>query len=100
MQVVVVFKLTSMTFRLRSLFTLVFITVFGSAYAQKEPMDYLRHMKYFNLCSMKKECSNCYSCSAQKVKLKIKNMSDKEITHITYTYYSEVYKHLMIKEAL
>jgi hypothetical protein len=95
------FKPSDMTVRLRSLFVLVFTVLFSSAsYAQNEPMDYLRHMKYFNLCSMKKECSNCYSCSAQKVRLKIKNMSDKEVTHITYTYYSDVYKHLMVKEAL
>jgi hypothetical protein len=57
-------------------------------------------MKYFHLCSFKRECSNCGSCVAQKYRVKIKNVTDKEITNVSYVYFSDVYQRIISKEAV
>lgn len=79
---------------------LLFLSLNTASYAQDEPIDYLRHMKYFHLCSFKRECSNCYSCGAQKYRIKIKNVTSKEITRVSYVYFSDVYRRIIEKEAL
>ncbi|MES2702542.1 MAG: hypothetical protein V4649_07885 [Bacteroidota bacterium] len=91
-----------MSFRIRLLLCAVLFFSFGAAsYAQQEePVDYLRHMKYFHLCSYKKECSNCYSCPRQRYRVKIKNMTEKRVVGVSYVYYSEVYAQLMCKDAV
>jgi hypothetical protein len=90
-----------MSFRSRFLIiALLFLSLNNASFAQDEPIDYLRHMKYFHLCSFKRECSNCYSCVAQKYRVKIKNVADKEIVRVSYVYYSEVYSRIICKEAL
>ena len=61
--------------------------------------DYLKHGKIFCLCSFKKECSECYDCGKQRYKVKIENKLNKQIKHVYYEFYSEVYNKLLEKEA-
>lgn len=64
-----------------------------------EKMDYLKHNKYFYLCSYQRQCSNCNSCTNQRYVVKIKNRVDKEIVNIKYAYYSSVQNRIMIEDA-
>ncbi|GAA4468092.1 hypothetical protein GCM10023093_25060 [Nemorincola caseinilytica] len=61
-------------------------------------MDYLRHKKTFHLCSFELDCSGCYNCHYQKYTVRIKNVVDKKITGVYYTYYSESRNRLVTKE--
>ncbi len=62
--------------------------------------NYFQHKKIFYLCSIKKECFYCESCSKEMYKVKIKNNVDKKIKSIYYQYYSPLYKKVVTKEAV
>ena len=61
--------------------------------------DYLRHNKFFYLCSFKRQCTDCYNCGKERYIVKIQNRTDKKIKTISYTFYSSVYNKLLTKEA-
>ncbi len=61
--------------------------------------DFLRHTKFFYICSFKRECTNCNSCSKQRYQVKIQNRLDKKIKSISYAFYSDVYNEILTKEA-
>lgn len=69
----------------------------SSAFAQDN--DYLRHGKFFDLCSFKKVCFDCFNCSKNKYSVKIKNKVNQKISKISYVFYSEVYNQVLTKEA-
>lgn len=81
-----------------SVFFFSFIFLLGAVKAGAQSMDYLRHNKVFNLCSYELDCSGCYNCNYQKYTVKVKNLVDKKITGISYTYYSESRNKLVTKQ--
>jgi len=80
---------------------LLFISVFciGTSSVRAQSNDYLRHRKIFDLCSFKRECSNCYECGKQRYIVKINNKETKAIKKISYSFYSDVYNKILTKEA-
>jgi len=62
--------------------------------------SYFSHKKYFYLCSFKKQCTGCESCTRDIYKVRIKNNSDKKIKSVFYTFYSPVNQHEMTREAV
>lgn len=89
--------------RLRSLLLVLLLAVCQtsvvSAQDKEKPTDYLKHNKYFWICTFKRQCSNCYDCGAQRLIVKIKNRVDKRILDVKYVYYSEAYNQVMTKSA-
>jgi hypothetical protein len=81
----------------RFLVVSLFFLSFSRLHAQD--IDYLRHNKIFYVCSIKRECTDCYSCGKQRFLVKIKNNSDKKVKSISYQFYSEVYNKVLTKEA-
>ena len=81
---------------------LLFIPLFllASICVSGEDYSYNIHKKYFNLCSYKKECVDCESCTRELYKVKIKNTTDKKIKSIYYQYYSPLYDKVVTKEAV
>lgn len=71
----------------------------ASTGASAQEVDYLRHNKFFYLCSFKRECSHCYDCGKQRYQMRIKNRTEKRITGISYVFYSDVYNKVLTKEA-
>ena len=87
-----------MSSRLRYLlFVPLFLLSFSAVKAQD--YDYLKHSKIFNLCSFKRQCSQCYTCDQERYIVKIKNNVDKKITGVSYKFYSEVFNKVLTKEA-
>lgn len=84
------------------LFLLLFVPLFllSSMSVMGEDYSYNIHKKYFHLCSFKKECFGCESCSKEMYKVKIKNNTDKKIKSIYYQYYSPLYEKVVTKEAV
>ena len=60
--------------------------------------DYLKHRKFFDLCSFHKQCSECYTCNERRYLVKIKNNDDKKIKEIYYTFYSRTFNKVLEKE--
>lgn len=79
------------------LFVPLFLLSIASANAQD--IDYLKHGKTFDLCSFKKQCSECYTCTENRYMVKIKNKGDKKIKSVSYKFYSEVFNRVIEKEA-
>ena len=75
---------------------LIFLCISG-LYAQEN--DYLKHKKYFDLCSFHKKCSECYSCGELRYLVKIRNNQDKKIKGVYYTFYSHTFNKIIEKEA-
>ena len=84
--------------RLKVLFLLP-LFLFGKTTTHAQDNDYLRHNKFFYLCSYQRECSNCYDCGKQKYSVKIKNNTDKKIKKVSYVFFSDVYNRILTKEA-
>jgi hypothetical protein len=61
--------------------------------------DYLKHRKVFDLCSIHKQCSECYTCSERRYLIKIKNNQDKRIKAVYYKFYSRTFNKILEKEA-
>ena len=85
-------------FRFTLLVVLSFLFIGGSK-LQAQEFDYLKHGKVFNLCSFKKECTNCNTCSKQRYQVKIRNNMSKGIKSVSYVFYSEVFNKVITKEA-
>lgn len=83
--------------RLRIL--LVLIITIGSSSLRAQDMDYLKHRKVFDICSMKKQCRACYTCEQNRYVVKIRNSSDKQIKNVWYSFYSPVFNKVIEKEA-
>ncbi len=84
--------------RLRVLLCVTFLFLSVSA-SQAGENDFLRHNKFFYICSIKRECTNCFDCGKQRYNVKIQNRLDKKIKSVTYCFYSDVYNKLLTKEA-
>lgn len=76
----------------------IFLSISNTVNAQD--LNYNTHKKYFFLCSYKKECSNCESCTKEVYRVKIKNNTDKKIKSIYYQFYSPVYEKNITREAV
>ena len=61
--------------------------------------DFLRHTKFFYICSIKRECTNCSDCGKQRFMIKIQNRLDKKIKTVSYAFYSDVYNKILTKES-
>jgi hypothetical protein len=84
--------------RLRfALFLSLFLVVASGLYAQD--MDYLKHRKSFDICSIKRQCSDCNSCGQDRYIVKIQNKTDKKIVGVYYKFYSPVFNKIIEKEA-
>ena len=79
---------------------IVLIGLLGSYKAPAETKNYYAHRKYFDLCSFVRQCSYCESCPRQMYKVKIKNVQDKRIKHIYYSYYSQNNRRVVVREAI
>ena len=81
---------------------LLFIPLFFVARTSLLAADnnYFMHKKYFFLCSFKKECSVCESCTKEVYKVKIMNNTDKKIKSVYYTYYSPLTEKDITREAV
>ncbi len=84
--------------RLRVLLCVSFLILSASA-SRAGDNDFLRHTKFFYICSIKRECTDCNDCSKQRYLVKIQNRLDKKIKSISYCFYSDVYNKLITKEA-
>ena len=84
--------------RLKFLYFIPFLllTVFA---ATAQETDYLKHGKIFKICSIKAECSDCYSCYRERFLLHVQNNSDKRIKTIYYKYHSFLYNRDIRSEA-
>ena len=78
----------------------VTILLFSSTGSFAGDNDYLRHNKFFYLCSFKRECTNCSECGKDRYNVKIQNRVDKKIKSVSYTFYSSVYNKLLTKDAV
>lgn len=87
-----------MSFRLRALLVFSFFCLMSFA-SSAEDLNYFTHTKYFYLCSFSKECSFCESCSKDMLKVKIKNLSYKNIAKVYYSYYSSNNDQVLVREA-
>lgn len=81
------------------LFFLLSALALGYFNADAQSMDYLRHNKIFYLCDFKKDCSGCYDCNMQKYTVRIKNRQERQITSVSYVYYSRTYNKILTKQA-
>jgi hypothetical protein len=61
--------------------------------------DFLRHRKFFDICSIKKQCEHCNTCDQQRVIVKINNKENKKISNVWYKFYSPVFNRILEKEA-
>ncbi len=75
---------------------LLFLCVSG---LQAQDSDYLKHRKVFDLCSIHKQCSECYTCNDSRYLIKIKNNQDKRIKAVYYKFYSSTFNKIIEKEA-
>ncbi len=83
--------------RLKSLLLIFLFSVISSGlFAQDN--DYLKHRKFFDICSIKKQCSECYSCGQDRYIVKILNKSDKKINNVFIKFYSPVFNKIVEKE--
>ncbi len=80
---------------------LLFASLFfiGSAATRAQDNDYLKHRKFFDICSIKKQCRECFSCNQNRYVVKIDNRADKKITRVYYKFYSPVFNKIIEKEA-
>ncbi len=70
----------------------------SATYAQDN--DYLKHRKFFDICSIKKDCYGCNGCGQERYKVKLQNNSKtKSIKHIYCKFYSPVFNKVLEKEA-
>lgn len=82
----------------RSLFFVVFLA--GSGHSLRaQDIDYLKHRKAFDLCSIHRQCTGCFNCDAQRLEVKIKNSQDKKVVAVFYKFYSPVFNQVLEKEA-
>ncbi len=81
---------------------LLFIPLFLSFAANINAADnnYFLHTKFFYLCSIKKECFSCESCTKELYQLKIRNNTNKNIKSVYYQYYSPLYDKVISREAV
>ena len=79
------------------LFVPMFLLSFSVVKAQDN--DFLKHRKIFDLCSFKRQCSECYTCNEERYLVKIKNKAEKKITGVSYKYYTDVFNKILTKEA-
>lgn len=85
--------------RLFKVFLLVTMFIAGNTALRAQDMDYLRHRKAFDICSIKKQCSECYTCNQNRYMVKINNVADKKIKGVYYKFYSPVFNKILEKEA-
>jgi hypothetical protein len=80
---------------------LLFLSLFllGNAALHAQDIDYLKHRKTFDLCSIKKDCNHCFECSKERFLIKVKDNSNKKIVSVFYKFYSPVYNRVLEKEA-
>ena len=78
------------------LFVVLFSVVSSGLLAQDN--DYLKHRKFFDICTIKKQCSGCYSCGQERYIVKILNKSDKKINGVFIKFYSPVFNKIVEKE--
>jgi len=77
--------------------TLLFL--FNNAGLHAQDNDYLKHRKFFDICSIKKQCSECYTCNQLRFITRINNKTDKKIKNVYYKFYSPVFNKIVEKEA-
>jgi len=82
----------------RGFLLLVCLFLLGPA-VHAQDMDYLKHRKVFDLCSMKRQCFDCNSCGEERYLVKIKNSADRKITQVFYKFYSQPFNRILEKEA-
>ena len=87
----------SMSFTKRVFLIIPFLLLCLSGLRAQEN-DYLKHRKYFDLCSFHKKCSECYSCGEMRYLVKIRNNNDKKITGVYYSFYSRTFNKIIEKE--
>ena len=73
--------------------------VLSNTNVQAQDNDYLKHRKFFDICSIKKQCRECYTCEQNRYLVKLNNKDSKNITHVYYKFYSPVYNKIIEKEA-
>jgi hypothetical protein len=64
-----------------------------------QDVDFLKHRKAFDICSIKKQCAQCYTCNQERCMVRIQNKSDKKIVGVYYKFYSPVFNKIVEKEA-
>lgn len=84
--------------RSRFLFFVVLISVISTCLFAQDA-DYLKHRKSFDICSIKRQCADCYSCEKERCIVKIQNKSDKQIARVYVKFYSPVFNKIVEKEA-
>ena len=89
-----------MAFMLSRLKILLFVPLLllckPAIYAQDN--DYLKHGKIFCLCSIHRECTNCFSCDKERYQVKIENRAAKKIKRVYVKFYSPVFNTILEKE--
>jgi hypothetical protein len=86
---------------LSSLKALFFVLVLSLSFSavKAQDFDFLKHRKQFDICSIKKQCSECYTCDEERYDVKIKNKMNNKVTGVSYKFYSEVFNKIITKEA-
>lgn len=78
----------------------VFVLLMGVSGARAQSNDYLKHRKFFDVCSIKKQCSECHSCGQNRYIVKLQNNDkNKNIKSISYKFYSPVFNKIIEKDA-
>lgn len=81
----------------KSLVIVVLLSVVtASAFAQDN--DFLKHRKFFDICSIKRQCADCYTCGQERYMVKILNKEDKKINGVYVKFYSPVFNKVLEKE--
>lgn len=71
----------------------------GNSRIYAQDNDFLKHRKFFDICSIKKQCEHCYTCDQLRYIVKINNKENKKIKNIWYKFYSPVFNGVLEKEA-
>lgn len=87
-----------MSYSLR-FFLCVSLVLSGISGVLAQDNDYLKHRKFFDLCSIHKQCSECYTCEEQRYLVKIKNSEDRKIKQVFYKFYSQTFNRILEREA-
>lgn len=77
----------------------VFVLFFAFTSAHAQDNDYLKHRKFFDICSIKKQCFGCHECNQDRYSVRLLNNTSKNIKSIHYKFYSPVFNKIIEKEA-
>ena len=77
----------------------IFICLMSVCGVRAQDNDYLKHRKFFDICSIKKQCFGCHECNQERYTVKLQNNTSRNIKSIYYKFYSPVFNKIIEKEA-